>query len=922
MRCRSPLAILLVLATALPALAQGKGRDAAPGVATVRVWTATWALGWTNDVARRYGAAHPNVQVDVRGDNWHILSCAALVAGRADLIIVYGGDDIYQYRYEAQRGKLLPMSDAYRPGDLKTHLLGRMAMALLVSPANRLEEVSVDQMLQLARYAVGQDAADPFAGRKLQYVQDGIFNHQMATQILGPAPKGLWSLRRIGSQSGSWAQPGELLDRLVADANLLAFQRLDDRVWGSGAKVLPVRLRDGRRVLPTAEHVMSCTYPYYCSLLLVVPAKASQAAKDLAAAFLAPDARRILNSNWITPETSQPGTPKQTIWPALDSSADQKHAASVAVLPVDQLSAYFRLADKAVQARYEDDISAGVSQAGGATLVDRAQLRRVLAERATKLLAGGAGKNPPIVAADVIVLGRVISRDTVAYLRVEAFHSGTASCIGLLELPIDPASPAEFDPPLKDLAAKWWPGMMANLARARKGPIWTLTEDAATAGDAALAKTRTALEEILADSGGIFFARYSHVPAAQQEVLLRLMGLSRSASQPAVAADYVVTLGKAGDRTVVNIYRGTTQSGIAKLDAPNGDSAADWLAERLAAISAEKTPASEVPAETQARQEYERGMAVKKQWEKFQAEAHTRYRAANRDDYLPEDKARLDELTLQMDRHFERAMQLNPAAEAAAVENIHALARKTSSYLSFRDRAEACLQFIDQYPRSGNLGLAFQEGQVSLIYLSAYLGDPVYRSEKSIGIPTGIDHEKLVRQYRRQHLSLLATAVQRAGDQHEEGYGGMKSRGEFAKDYVQTLERYAAVAPPREFDDALDEYARACDNLPAQALHSDFLRLRYMARRGEKRQYIDLLARLQKRWRDPADAHWKDAADDIVKDMTELFRMDTRRNSLYQWLKGQRGPGDLPYAGYQAASQPASGPAATVPARQATKETK
>jgi len=794
---------------------------------------------------------------------------------------------------------------------------------MLVSPANGLKEISVAQMRQLTRYGVNRSASDPFARRKLQYVHSGVFGWEMRARVLGLHPtarSSFTSLRRIRGQSKSWSRPGELLDRVVADANLLAFQRIGDHVWASGVKILPVKLPDGRRVLPTREHVMSGTYPYYCSLMLVVPTKASPAVHEVAAALLAPGACRGLRDHWMTAETPNPdlSTPQQTIWPPLDFAAAAPHAASVAVLPVEQLSAYFRLTDKTVQARYEDDLSAGIERTKTITLLDRAQLRRVLTERATKLLSGTAGEPQPIVSADVIVLGRVVSRHTVAYLRIEAFHSGTASCIGLMELPIDPAHPAKFAPSLEELVAGWWPGVMANLARARKGPIWTLTEEAAMVNDPALIETRTALVKTLATAEGIFFARYSHVPAAQREVLLRLMGLARPAGRLAIAADYVVALGKSGHSPKVSIRRGTDTKAHAERTFVDGGAAA-WLREQLTS-RANKTVASGTPAETQARQEYQRGMAIKKQREAFIAEARARSQAANHRGYLPADKARLDELMRQIDRHFERAMQLNPADEPIAFENLKAVSREQSDYVSLRDSVRACLQFIERHPQSKNFGFAVMKGSYGLSYLREYLGDPYARARKSLGIPPHIDYRKLIPQYHRQHLSLLAAAMQRAGDKREGGYGCLKSRLEYARDYQRLLDRYAAIASPQELNDALDEYGRACDALAAQVLrsdvprecdlpqvaHSDFLRLRYMARRGEKQEYLDLLARMQRRWPDRAGEHWKCAGEQTVREMCELFRMDPRRSSLYQWLKGRRGPGDLPYVGYQAAPQPAT----------------
>jgi hypothetical protein len=75
-----------------------------------------------------------------------------------------------------------------------------------------------------------------------------------------------------------------------------------------------------------------------------------------------------------------------------------------------------------------------------------------------------------------------------------------------------------------------------------------------------------------------------------------------------------------------------------------------------------------------------------------------------------------------------------------------------------------------------------------------------------------------------------------------------------------------------------------------------------------------VLADMQRRWADPNGNRWKLGGEQTSREMCELFHMDPRRSSLYQWLKGRRGPGDLPYAGYQAATQPATAPAGAAPA--------
>jgi hypothetical protein len=905
---------------AAPARAADQADPAPLGVQTVRVAADSSSLAWIKNVAEAYEKRNPHVTVEVRYVS-PLLSCGQLAAGDVDLIAVYGGDDIYKYVYEYQRGKLASVGEAFKPGELTSHLLGRHAMAIVVSPTSTLNEVTAVQMSQLIANACGQKVADPFADLGMAYVADSIFGQDMRIRIAGSYDIGRRQPRKVTGDPTAWFRPGPLLEKVAGDDKLMAFMRLDDHVWASGVKVLPVRIADGRAVLPTPENVMDGSYPYYCSLMLVVPAKASPAAKDVADFALDPQRRRWLAPYWITPQTPQPGKPQRTVWPAPAGAGDApaesdntpRHPASAAVLPVEQLSVYFRLADKAVQARYEDDLSAGIARAGGTTLVDRAQLRRVLAERKASLLARRAKETQPIVAADVIVLGRVISRQTVTYLRIEAFHSGTASCLGLVELPIDPARPAEFDPPLEDLAAKWWPGVLANLARAHKGPVWTLTGQDESFAEPAGADARAALEKTLASAEGIFFARYSYLPAAQREMMLRLMGLSRAAGRVAVAADYIVTLGEDGGKVKVGILRGADAKELAAKSFADGGGPA-WLAERIAALAGERAAADD-PAKAQAQREFELGMAVKKQIEKLQAEAYARYRAAKRDDYLPEDQARLAELARQMDRHFERAMQLDPAAEEAAIENIKALAAKTRDYPTFKACAEASLEFIDRFPRSRKIGLAFEKGDVGLTYLYGFLGSSENLWTMPYHVPQGIERQTLALEYRRRQLSLLAAAVMRAGNKPEGGYGGLKSRAEYAKDYEEKMGRYAAVASPAEFDDAIGEYARACDALPAQALHSDFLRLRYMARRGEKREYLDLLADMQRRWADPNGNRWKLGGEQTSREMCELFRMDPRRSSLYQWLKGRRGPGDLPYAGYQAATQPATAPAGAAPAR-------
>ncbi len=903
--------VVLVLATAPFAPVQGGGEETMPAITTVRIRAAE--LAWVKGIAEGFSAARPGIEVVVRPASTFLPACGELATGTADLILLDGGtDDIYQYHYEVERGKLALLSDVFQPGELQTHVLARRGMAIVTHPGNPMESISTDVVRGLMEYAVGRDVPDPLAGRALRYFQDGILCHEMRYRIFDDRSRYTSLLAKPERQFHYIPLRAPLLDEVAANRNILAFQQIHEEVWRSGVKVLPVELPDGRRVLPTAEHIMSGAYPYHCSLILVVPAKASPAVRELAAALLAPEVRRRLRHHWVTGPLHEPGTPRQNIWPPLDAAAGAPAAqpASVAVLPIEQLCGHFRFAGNAVRARYEDDLSAGIARTKTVTLVDRAELRRVLAEHASRLASGDSGQARPIRTADVIVLGHVVSHDMVAHLRVEAFHAGTASCVGVLELPIHPARPNDFEIPLDDLVAAWWPAVMANAVRARPGQIWVLAEETGIAEDPVLVDARAALDKVLAGAEGVFYARPSRVPAAQREVLLWLMGLARPNGEMAMAADYVVALDKAGDRAEVTIRRGADAGEIARRTFAGAECAA-WLHAQLERLSpgekanrhdaAETAPQrprreDEDGAETareQARREYERGMALRERLLEFRGAAYDRYRAANRADYFPEDWTRIEELGRQIDRHFARATQLDPTDEAAALEDVRRAVSRTSdmNVATARDAQEALWAFIERHPRSPNLGWVLDRA----------------RFVPTLAPPDADPHEH-ARHSRRRRVNLMAEYMRwflnRPEERPRHDYQWQRTKD----GYLANLDAYAEVATAVELEEALNDYGLACDPHPSEMPHSDFLRLRYMARRGEKQAYVELLAAMQRRWPDPSDEPWRLSGEPAWREMCELFRIDPRRNSLFQWLKGRRGPGDLPYPGYQAPSETSSAP--------------
>jgi len=905
MRIASPWAAALAAGLwASVACGQATGGDTAEPIVTVHIGTDRAVMGTVEAFAERYHRAHPNVTLYARSSTFNSPT-GLLVTGEAELAVVYGGPDIYQYEYRAEPKQFGRLKDVFKPGELKTHLLGRLAVAMAVHPQCALKDVSEDEVRGLLMYDLGV-GDDPLASFHLRYAQADGSLLQLRPWLLGDAMKRRSTLHHIRFPRGP--EIADLLPEAAAKTDLLVFCRLTDAIWSSGLRVLPVRTADGQRVLPTPGHVLSGQYPYANSLLLVVHPKASATAREVAKALLDPEVRADLTDHgWITPETPEPGRPHETIWPAPMAALPPPTEGSVAVLPARQLSTFFRMAPPAVQAKYEDDITAGIARAKRLTLVGRTQLCRVLAEKTLSLSATSDPQPKPLVTADILVLIQIISRETVAYLRIEAFHAGTASCIGLLELPIDAAHPTDFARPLEDLVADWWPGVVVHLARARKGPIWTLTEDGPAANAAATAAVRTSAEDCLAARSDLFFARYHYVPAAQREVLMRLMGLARSSDgKAAVAADYVVVLGTEAGAPHLVLRRSKDRAVVAEQTFRDGADPAAWLKAQIDAVAGGGSSGAgdEDPAARQALEEFQRGSEILKQWKQLEVEAGTRRWRANRDDYFPEDKARLDELERQMTQHFERAIQLNPTAEAAAYENINLMIHKTAGkYLSVRDITEACLAFIDQYPRSPHICMVMEQSYWGLSSLCGALEDTFSQWAE---VPPDLDRTATAKRYRRQLLGVLAAYMRRFIADPEQCRDHMYDWGGMTAAYQQALDRYAEIATAAELNEALDEYGAACDAWPERMPHSDFLRLRYAARRGDKAAYLALLNRLQQRWNDPAHPQWKRGGDDVVREMDELFQMDMRRNSLYQWFQGRHGPGDLPYVGYR--PEPATRP--------------
>jgi hypothetical protein len=382
----------------------------------------------------------------------------------------------------------------------------------------------------------------------------------------------------------------------------------------------------------------------------------------------------------------------------------------------------------------------------------------------------------------------------------------------------------------------------------------------------------------------------------------------------------------------VVIRRGKDMTALAERTGREGGLPA-WLDERIAAMSPAPGPAAAAAvatagagetAEKQSDKEYLQGVEVKKQRMDFQQQAYERYRAANRDTYFPEDLARLEELDRRVMRHFERAMQLNPGNEAAVFENLDTFNFRSGGHFnSRRNYVDACLAFLDNFPRSKNAGIVMERAQWGLSSMFQYPEQLGVRNEPPGTTAPSLNYPPLAKQYRRRQLTVLAGYMKLyiANPHGREGSpsgreGTTDAWGTMTAGYLLCLDQYAKVATADELEEALVEYGASCDAWPDKMPHSDFLRLRYYAQRGNKQAYLDLLGRMQGRWPDPAGKPWKLTGEQTVQEMCELFRMDPRGLGFYQWLRGRRGPGDVAWPGYLAATQPApAGPAKTEPRR-------
>ena len=168
-------------------------------------------------------------------------------------------------------------------------------------------------------------------------------------------------------------------------------------------------------------------------------------------------------------------------------------------------------------------------------------------------------------------------------------------------------------------------------------------------------------------------------------------------------------------------------------------------------------------------------------------------------------------------------------------------------------------------------------------------------------VPRGIDCKKLRMEYRRKALDINREYLKRYLHRYKTFRGGSWCSIQVRVDmYFYDLARHLKVskASDARIRQAITDYAKWLDKYPAEAIHSDFLKLWMIGQRGDRSGFLETLRGMQKQHPDATAVYWRRGSRWANTMLYQLFRMDTSKNTFRQWLDGKRGPGDLPYVGY------------------------
>jgi ABC-type phosphate transport system substrate-binding protein len=875
--------------------APGSGRKA-ENVVKIRVG-GKW-VGWSiaSDVADEFRRKNPQIGFEYadsrRPGRLHV---SDLSKGKTDVAVINGAMLSSNSQQYWMTTKWLKTSKC----PAKT--IAWRVMAVVVHPENPLNEIDEATLRKILGRKIVSWKSFSRKDEQINLVLDGRVGSVIG--ILGGRQPKFMSSTRIAN----------VLDKFAKDRLAMGLFSVDKRLTDSGLKILAIKPAGAdKAILPSTENVSSEKYPYYEYLAVATRPDAPRIVRDFAEYLRGAKTADKLDSYWLTKlDYTLPGETVEEIWPAANPKADPvKVSGAVAVLPLKVLSAHFLMINSSHHAVYEQAVADGIARDKRLKMVDRAELARILNERKAMLMSGSTRPKKPIITADLLVLSYVITEKSRSYLLVRAVHAATASTLGRMKLPIDPAGTEKFGMSVSKKVAKWWPGVLRNLVAARTRPVWTLlpTDGGKQHGRDQALRVQASLSALLSGDERIFFAQYWTLPKTQQEVLMRLMGMSRPlGGRFTPAGDYLIDSRALTDTEIeLQLLRGSDLKVLGKTTIKGDSAPADasaWATGRIKLFSKMSRSTTPVVADRkgsarrQAELQIERGLKLQKQYRTLSEQAYRRYSAKGLSDYTHADKKTLDPLYAEMTRCFERAAQLDPTIEEATFQTARASGKSMGgTYLGILRFAEKHSAFVDTFGKSKHLRGMMEHTIWAYSNLARYLENPSLRNSSLAKTPRGLDYAKLSKQYRRRTLYYLSEYMRRCvKNRDKRGGGSFYTFNVIVESFEGNLQKYAKLGvSDAEIEEVIAGYGRAVDKYSGAVKHSDFYRLHYMAIKQRKQACVALLTKMQKRWSDPKSAPWKLGKDEALEDLCTMFKTDRRGTSFYQWLRGKRGIGDLP----------------------------
>jgi len=590
--------------------------------------------------------------------------------------------------------------------------------------------------------------------------------------------------------------------------------------------------------------------------------------------------------------------PQEVIWPKPGGAGPSELAVgTVACLPIQSRLHYFLTLTPDFVKDYEVQLEQALTSSAGLEIVDRHQLRQILAEWRLAFISGDDGtRSRKMLAADVLVEPTLVDDAQHAYLSLKAIHVQTGSVLGHMKLAIDPDRAGRFGLDLGKRVAAWWPGVRGNLRRVRALPIVSVRATGQGPGAARrVQRLRHELQEALAGQGHCYAAPYESTPNAQTEMLLRAMGLAApSAAYRSVAFDYVleaqllshrraelrIVAPAVGKETAHDTIEATSFESLMT-------SARAWAVLHGGTLAR----LSDRPLFSSGSDDWFAQQAMRE----FQAAENSFPGIVSAVPALPKDSPERLTLASDMLQRYLGAYHLDPTNEKIAFRLL-----ELAGYYGDRDLAEAPVLL----EAAGRYILTFPNASRDLTCHSTtmYRGLVLHYSGgagngfRHVGFPEWM--EKSQRQVpdleaRLQAYRVLADWLIRATRNIPDAEMFRFPRYWMDHYLVASVEYLRLTkASDEQVAQVVASWARRYDAYPQVVPPSEFLLLGVMVAKGDKRGALEQFSKMIQRRPDPADKFWtffgRDTVSDILAHVDQKLRDEARR-----WLTGKVQTGEL-----------------------------